>query len=313
MLKEECWSKFEFSIQNSAFSISKGRPGEISAGLFYSRVCVLWLGKCQPSGEIRSALFVWTSYTQWVRNPRKSFHYTAVVREGDIRDREVVLEPTAVPPVGDGTTLPRPSDCRVHTHLENGRSPGLVGAAPRMRFREERMNLISAPPHAGALAKWCAFPVGDLIERCARVGDVIQTYRSSAGALSLAMFRQGRLLAAVGDLVSVELERLRGAAQLDYHVRCTHPDVIEIKGRRGSIPKRGSMRVGGYDVYVETWPERVSIYTGFGPSILSVAAASDPLLVNSARRSAVLMGHVLPSLYGELKDGTFIRSFWEIP
>ena len=182
-----------------------------------------------------------------------------------------------------------------------------------MRFREERMTLISAPPHASALAKWCAFPVGDLIERCARVGDVIQAYRSSVGALSLAVFRHGRLLAAVGDLVDFEPERLRGGAQLDYPVRWLYPDVIEIEGRRESIPKRGSMRVGGYDVYVETWPERVSIYAGFRPSILSVALASDPLLVNSARRSAAIMGHVSPSLYGELKDGTFIRSFWEIP
>jgi hypothetical protein len=214
------------------------------------------------------------------------FNYAAFVGEADRRPSEVsVLAADVDPP---------------------GRSEPLAGQAPILRFLDDRMVLVAAPASHTDL-KWCAFCVGDVIRIAARPGDRIVASRDAVDGLAVALFRGARLHVAVGSLCDIALGP-------DVSVDSTgrrsegRPIEVSIRGSQRLLGSRESATIEGYEIYVE---RTFSVHDE--NESLSIASVGDIVLMNSARRSAVLMaeGDGDP-LCGERTDGTMIKSRWAI-
>ncbi len=185
----------------------------------------------------------------------------------------------------------------------------LVGHHPKVRFSNERLVLIAADPSDAAM-HWASFPVGDAVMLIARPGDVLRMLRTAASDLALWLVRDEHLVFAVGAL---------SAAGLGGRIRVTG-DVQDARGRRGFVDvrveptlvrlaARESASAGGYEIYVErpsAW--RPEDFDSFQECVSIVRAAGDPMLRNSAIRSAVLLAQERPDmLQGERWDGRVIR------
>lgn len=216
------------------------------------------------------------------------FHYRGSVSEPDVREREISVRAVSI------ETVSRPS---------------LVGAEPTIRFRHDEMILISTS-HETSLVKWCSFRVGDVIVRAARVGDLLEVGRSALGGIRLSVFRSDRLLVAVGALACRPLGSAVYVRGEPGRRPPTRRYLVQIGDVQCELGARESAAIAGYDVYLDR-PGH-----SFVPESLSIVANSDPVIVNSARRSAVVMGmddDYFAVLRGERIDGTFIRNRSGIP
>jgi hypothetical protein len=154
-------------------------------------------------------------------------------------------------------------------------------------------------------AKWWSFQVGDVVRRAARAGDLIEATRNARGSVAVCVFRDRTLVVAAGHLMS---------ARLGPAVTLTHNDKRGSEGRievsvgpaKRAFRARESGTVGSYDVYADSTDD----------AVVSIALDEDWAVVNSARRSAVLIGAddaFVGSLRGERLDGTYIRPTDVIP
>lgn len=209
-------------------------------------------------------------------HPLWLFHYQARIEAADVSHNEIAVQAQAV---------------------EGPLFPGLAGRAPRIRFWEEQMVLVSTTNDAQV--KWFSFHLGDVVSRAARPGDDIEAYRDANGALALVLRRAGRLHVAVGALDSVRLGD-------DIAVTCGPRDMrVTVGDTHVSLHERESKLTGPYDVYAE----RVTVPGLDGPSpCASMALASDPVIVNAARRSAVLLARQgVDPLRAELLNGSYVK------
>jgi len=198
------------------------------------------------------------------------------------------------------------SELAVDAHQAPSRSgPSLAGSTPRIRFWGDQMILIAADRDSLALVKWFRFPAGDVVVRAARPGDALRTIRSGSGGVGLSLFRSDRLVVAVGALtdellgpaVSIRPLGVTGGFETRFDV--------SIGGERGSLGWREAATVAGCDVYVE-FPGAPGVPGS--DATLSVCAADDVTLVNSARRSAVFLASLFfDPLRGEYPDGRYIK------
>ena len=224
-----------------------------------------------------------------MKSPVLSFHYSAHVSDADIKVGEVSVDARAIE---DQKELP------------------LAGTHPRIRFFEDRMVLVSAPSYS-SLLKWCSFRVGDVLWRAVSVGDRIVVRRDVLDAVTVCLFRNERLLVAVGALSNEDLGSevnvtSDGGRQPGMRFE------IDVAGRHRVLGARESATVDMYDIYVDFAGDR-NMY-GEGPcESISIAPADDLIIVNSARRSAVLMASQnIDPLCGERIDGTMIKNRYQI-
>jgi hypothetical protein len=137
------------------------------------------------------------------------------------------------------------------------------------------------------------------------VGDRIEAARNVLGNLNILVFRDDALLVGIGNLVmeplgSVVAVTPNGKSGFDKRL------AVRVADTTREFVARESASIGGYDLYVDN----------IEPVALSIASNADAVVVNSARRSAVLMGlipHTDYLLRGERHDGTYLRSGHEIP
>ena len=221
-----------------------------------------------------------------MRMPVKAFSYTAILAETDIRSSDFSV--LASSPDADRNDEP------------------LAGLMPTVRFVEDRMVLIAAPRSSSHL-KWCSFQVGDVARRVARAGDRLVVSRDPIDRLVLSVFRDERLLVAVGALMNASLGpdvRVNSTGRQYSDIRIE----IDIRGHRRVLCERESATIEGYDIYVERTIVRDGWGSGPNESV-SIATVDDPVVTNSARRSAVLMADQdIDPLCGERVDGTMIKS-----
>ena len=221
-----------------------------------------------------------------MRNPVETFSYTGILGEADVRPGEVSLLVCA-------------SDASVNARQ-------LAGETPTLRFLDDKLVLIPAPLSSSHF-KWCSFQIGDVVGHAARAGDRLTVSRDACDGLVVSLFRDQRLFMAVGALLGASLGP-------DVQVTSTgrrYPDPrleIDIRGHTHVFLDRESATIEGFEVYVErgiVWDP-----WGEGPNeSLSIAAVGDSVVMNSARRSAVLMAdRYSDPLCGERTDGTMIKS-----
>jgi hypothetical protein len=247
------------------------------------------------------------------------FDYEGVVAEADLHPDQLWVHARAV--VG--------SD-RKH----------IVGTAPSIRFWREQMVLIAAQSENPPL-KWYAYPVGDVMLRAARPGDTLRASQDTSGRVRLWLLRNGQLVIAVGALCGVDLEDpsvwvessrpgtpplgrttylsqraealrqpmtvpVRRVENLDESslARILEPPPepravdVQIGTQWRTVGELRSVTLEGYDVFVETAARGGKI---------AISRTDDEVIVNAARRSAVIMGFYLDSLRGERRDGRFIK------
>lgn len=209
-------------------------------------------------------------------HPLWQFHYLARIEAADVSHSEISVQARAV---------------------EGPLYPGLAGRAPRIRFWDDQMVLVSTTDDAQV--KWFSFHIGDVVSRAVRPGDDIEACRDANGELALVLRRAGRLHVAVGALLSVRLGD-------DIAVTSGPPDMrVEAGDTHVSLRERESTLIGPYDVYVE----RMMAPELGGPSPCgSIALASDPVILNAARRSAVLLARQgVDRLRAELLNGSYLK------
>jgi hypothetical protein len=227
-----------------------------------------------------------------MRSPVKVCSYTATVGESVVNKEEVSLTFQAM---------------AGHTgHNE----PLLAGPEPTIRFLGDRMVLIPAPRGTSHL-KWCSFLVGDVVVRAVRAGDRIDVHRDVNDGVAVCMFRGEKLLLAVGALLGPALGpdvTIRSAGLKYRQLRFD----IRVGTEQGNLGARESAVLGGYDIYVE-FAEFSNDWAEGNSESISVASVDDPAIVNSARRTAVLMARDdSGALCGEASDGTMIKSRYHI-
>jgi len=187
----------------------------------------------------------------------------------------------------------------------------LAGPSPTLRFSEDAMVLV-ANPGERSLSKWCSFRVGDVIPRAARSGDRLEATRDAQGRVVVCIYRGEHLVVAIGALYHASLGpdvHAEGIPGIPAARRAR----VTVCGVQEELHARESARVGPYDVYVE-FPGESNPYGEGRSECLSIMLAADGALVNSARRSAVLMANQDDDpLCGELADGTMIKSGRRIP
>src|SRR5262249_37603976 len=110
--------------------------------------------------------------------PRLPGRYTAIVAEGDIQRNELVTK-------------------ALSSDVNSTKS--LAGESPTLRFWMDQVVLISTPG-VGAAIKWCSFITGDAIRRAVRVGDVVVFERDVFAEVSVYLFRDNRLIVAIGAI-----------------------------------------------------------------------------------------------------------------
>jgi len=211
------------------------------------------------------------------------FRYVATIDASDIKPDEVSVQARAA---------------------DESRAPRTAGSAPRIRFWRDRMVLI-ASPHEPCEIKWCAFRAGDAIVHAARAGDSLEAARNVVGGVWISLTRADRLVVAIGALLG---ERVGTGVSVETNGRRDRERRVEVRVGDDArhLGAREAVVLGGYDVYVD--------HVGLArPASLSIAATDDPIVVNSARRSAVWMGTDADDpLHGERRDGTYIRSIWTV-
>lgn len=173
-----------------------------------------------------------------------------------------------------------------------------AGRTPFVRFYEDLCTVVASPGD-GAQIKWFSYYCGDVVCRAARPGDQIDVVRDFNASLAIVLRRRNAVVAAVGALTNDLLEPQIG-------LRCDgFGAAVQVDDEWHDVRIRESTVIGGYDVYVESGDRR-DLDT---PSAcVSIADASDAVVVNAARRSAVLLAHqAFEHLRGERHDGTYIR------
>ena len=219
---------------------------------------------------------------------KSPFRYVATVREEDVRTDEISVRASC------------PADSA---------GPELAGSSPVIRFWQDQMILIAAPIET-AQVKWCSFRIGDVVIHATRAGDLIETTRNVFGHVGLSIVRQQRLIVAVGHLWMANLGTT--ASVVMHHAGAPHGQVEVRVGHEtcslGAAGVRDAWRLRRLRRRRRRRLARTSV---------SIAAVADPIVVNAARRSAVLMAWHYPSLTdslrGEHLDGTYMRAEFQIP
>ena len=172
-----------------------------------------------------------------------------------------------------------------------------MGSSPRIRFWDGFLTLVATTTQ-DATVKWCNYCLGDVVSRAVKPGDEIEVVRDSNASLAVVLRRGETVVVAVGALASVSL-----GPDIEAHPGDVNAG-IRIGNERCSAKERESATLGGYDVYVESLPAQ-DLDT---PSAcFSLALAADPIVVNAARRSAVLLTHqAFDRLRGERSDASYI-------
>jgi hypothetical protein len=191
------------------------------------------------------------------------------------------------------------SEIRVHARVPAESRYGCwAGSTPFLRFYEDLCTVV-ATPGDGADIKWFSYHCGDVVRRGARPGDQIEVARDFNASLAVVLRREGAVVVAVGALANALLEP-------QMSVCCDALGAtVRVGGERRAVRVREPAIIGGYDVCVERGDHH-GIDTPSG--CVSIATASDAVLVNAARRSAVLLTHqAFEALRGERRDGTYIK------
>jgi len=246
------------------------------------------------------------------------FDYEGVVAEGDLQPDQLWVQARAV----------------AGSHPKH-----IVGTAPRIRFWREQMVLVAAESETPPF-KWYAYPVGDVMLRAARPGDTLRASQDTSGRVRLWLLRNGQLVVAVGALCGVDLgdaavcvescrpgttprgrtvylsQRTENLRQLQIKaVAVENPDPaildsvfepppepraveVQIGSQWRIVGELRSVTLERYDVFVETAARGGKI---------SISRTDDEVVVNAARRSAVIMGFYLDPLRGERRDGRFVK------
>ncbi|HVQ42948.1 MAG TPA: hypothetical protein VMS54_12095 [Vicinamibacterales bacterium] len=210
-------------------------------------------------------------------NPACTFHYVGQIDAGAIRESEIRVQ------------------ARAAAESPYGR---WAGSTPFLRFYEDLCTVV-ATPGDGAEIKWFCYYCGDVVCRAARPGDQIEVVRNFNASLAVVLRREGAVVVAVGALADSLLEP-------QMSVRCDALGAtVRVGGERRAVLVREPAIVGGYDVCVERGDHH-GLDTPSG--CVSIATASDGVLVNAARRSAVLLAHqAFEALRGERSDGGYIK------
>ncbi len=201
-----------------------------------------------------------------------TFEYEAEFTKGGFSDNDIVL----------------------YGHDPNGgKTHRLVGDNPMIRFWRERIVLVAAGKSNSSVRN-VSFAIGDAVPLSACPGDRLYLVRTGSGGVGLSLFRQERLILAIGAITAVPLGT---DIQTTRHPKVTKSQrgpyrntwlEFRVGNEQRTLHQRETIEIGGYQIYVEhCWEDD----TPGTDECVSVRALDNPSTMIAAIRSAILIAN----------------------